>query len=262
MYFLISYELVDRDDLSTEQKMCAIYLARQFDEHSDDFDIDEFEMASKLRLSVDEVKLNIEVLKSKKIITQRGLSAQNSANSSVEMTVLEDSARDDSSEVSPLASLGRDDGAGQGVEMTVLEDSARDDGTEGYGRDDEFLKEKVDSAEKRVKERASQLKLNVRRKNKNSSSSSNYSRRKTDLVEEEENLEEEKYEQAKETEELLKLLAESNESIVKESESRLNTRNRKENINTTFLKASSVYNSTSPPRKKEEKSKIDKDLEV
>lgn len=68
MYFLVSYELIDRDDLSLSQKMMALYLARVLDENSGNVNISETDLASVMKLSLEEVKLNIQVLVSKGLI--------------------------------------------------------------------------------------------------------------------------------------------------------------------------------------------------
>lgn len=68
MYFLVSYDLIDRVDLSLTQKMTAIYLARLLDENEVESAISEYDLAQKMKLSVDEVKLNIGVLVEKGVI--------------------------------------------------------------------------------------------------------------------------------------------------------------------------------------------------
>ncbi len=74
MYFLISYDIIDREDLNTNQKMIAIYLARHFDEKRYHSTISPEKIAKSLRLSVDEVNMSLDIL-SKKNIINRGSNA-------------------------------------------------------------------------------------------------------------------------------------------------------------------------------------------
>ncbi len=118
---------------------------------------------------------------------------------------------------------------------------------------------KINSAEEKIKERAAKLKLNVRKRDKrrrNSENTSQYNRRKTDRVEPE-NSDKPKEETIAETDELLRILSESNQTLLKEKKSlidenyerfknrpnrrKADVQDKRKNINPKFMKASSVY---------------------
>ncbi len=68
MYFLISYDIVDRKDLTVSQKLTAIFLAREYDEKGLNAKISSDDIAKALNLSLNEVKINLEILANKGII--------------------------------------------------------------------------------------------------------------------------------------------------------------------------------------------------
>ncbi len=70
LYFLISYDIIDREDLNTNQKMIAIYLARKFDEKKYNATISPEEIAKSLKLSIDEVNISLDILSKKNIINR------------------------------------------------------------------------------------------------------------------------------------------------------------------------------------------------
>lgn len=135
MFFLVPYNIVDREDISLNQKMIAIYLARIQDEKGPNTIPSVAEIASKLKLSEDEVSLNLELLLSKGILSASQLEVRRAQFN--EIYAENEGPRED----------------------TVAEEADKDEETETNP-----LMEALESAEERVRERAAQLRLNVRKK--------------------------------------------------------------------------------------------------
>ncbi len=264
MFFLVPYNLIDRNDLSIVQKMCILYLARHFDEKGSSVPINELEIAEKLRLSTSEVRLNLDVLLSKGIINIDNtiLNYQNEDKDAKDIIVKEAVFKDlpsDSFEELKLKlnnKIKPDESLTDGLEEEKTE-VLEEEKDLAY---DEFMA-KITSAEEKIKERASKLKLNVRRENRRekynknnadrNSSGQKYNRRKTDRINQE------NVEKPSETDELLQILSESNKSILEEKKTiiddnyekfknrpnrrREDVQEKRKSVNPKFMKASSVY---------------------
>ncbi len=336
MFFLVPYDLIDREDLSIIQKMCILYLARHFDEKGDSVPINEMELAEKLRVSTSEIKLNLEVLLSKGIINignkivdeKKNMLADGDVNDIIVKEAVfkslntdsleelrmklnnqirpEEKIREDRIEVGKLEkekiqSETKEDIIQEEVKIeeriekediikdrlkfkpesnveekaesmeSVIDDLAK----EAIFSEYDELAAKVSSAEKKIQERASRLKLNVRRRDRRSDSNQSgdgnikYNRRKTDRIRLAE-------EAKKESDELLKILSDSNQTLLNEkrslldehpeplkkspSQKKLANNSNRRNINPKFMKASSIYKQHESTRVIDESEKGDKEV--
>ncbi len=309
MFFLVPYNLIDRDDLSIIQKMCILYLARHFDEKGALDPINELELAEKLRVSTSEIRLNLDVLLSKGIINIdnqlinqenedkdakdiivkeavfKNLSTDSfeelkmKLNNQMNVISTEASVSERSGEVSPKQSQPE---SSSHIDPSYIAELASDEAFKEETRDpdyEEFVA-KINSAEEKIKERAAKLKLNVRRRDRRSEDSSDkpkYNRRKTDRIKPIETEKREEDKNPNETDELLKILAESNKTLLNEKKSlidenfekfqnRPNRRkqdvhSKRKNINSKFYRAKSVYTKHDPKNLPKEEEKKD-DIEV
>lgn len=301
MFFLVPYHLIDRNDLSLIQKMCILYLARHYDEKGASAPISELEMAEKLRVSTSEVRLNLEVLVSKGIIDidNELLEVRDEKSDGKEIIVKEaifkdlnlDEFEDLKNKLNNRVPPSEADAFKD--EAVVLEEargagSPAPDRGEKDGKKAEFEKDydevlaMISSAEERIRERASRLKLNVRRERRERSGregeaeaerNPQYNRRKSDR----EALE--RRQKAQESEELLQMLSESNKSLKEETKSiegeqaasakrkpipqvqKPDSEEGRKRVNTRFMQASSVYRQSNLSKRKPGKKKSD-DIEV
>lgn len=313
MFFLVPYHLIDRNDLSLIQKMCILYLARHYDEKGASAPISELEMAEKLRVSTSEVRLNLEVLVSKGIIDidNELLEVRDEKSDGKEIIVKEaifkdlnlDEFEDLKNKLNnrvPPSEAERFDALAELTEADAFKDEAvvleeargagspAPDRGEKDGKKAEFEKDydevlaMISSAEERIRERASRLKLNVRRERRERSGregeaeaerNPQYNRRKSDR----EALE--RRQKAQESEELLQMLSESNKSLKEETKSieeeqaasakrkpipqvqKPDSEEGRKRVNTRFMQASSVYRQSNLSKRKPGKKKSD-DIEV
>lgn len=221
MFFLVPYNIVDRDDISVNQKMIAIYLARIQDERGPNASPSMSEIASKLKISEEEVGLSMELLLSKGILSA------------------------DQVEI-------REAGFNDITEYPSTDDTAKTEEEHKTGHEPEnisFILEAMESAEERVRERAAQLKLNVRKKKR----ALNQAQAMSELEKAAERLKEEEAEGVKpekrsadsdEVDELLRLL-QSGPKEAKQEDQNLAKADKEERRvkNRNFMKVSSVYNS-------------------
>lgn len=314
MYFLVSYELIDRNDLSLIQKMIAIYLARLLDEGGGSH-VSEADLASMMKLSVDEVKLNLQVLISKGLIEKNNL--ENNGSSGFKKPVFkafsgisdEIKAQIDSafgfdisfksasmlylksgenldflldvisgalSEEDPVeetfyrlqlkefkekrkADFSNDDKmyALKKEEKEVLTKPEIFDDIKNNGKEKEEIAAQIDIVEKRIKERASRLKL------KSSDKELKNNSQKEDVSKKDKNLDSLDVKHS-EPEELLKILSESvkkeplNNSVSNNDKIKLSPKDR------MFLRASSVYRKTKNSNSDNDKKNIElgKNIEI
>lgn len=229
MFFLVPYNIIDREDITLNQKMLAIYLARMQDEFGSSFSLDKKDIAPKLRLSEEEVALSLGVLLSKGILSAEQVGIKE--HSFVELT--------DSEEEPAKAAEEEDEEADDAKNQSKTEDV-------------DLILDAAELAEERVRERAARLKLNVRKKKRSPNQDANLThiRRHDDIK----LSEEEKAEllgQDEEADKLLKLLQEdpkeekiTNQRIPKADISEAKSKNR------AFMKVSSVYNSVKSTKSK------------
>lgn len=215
MFFLVPYSLIDREDLSVIQKMCILYLARHYDENGVPPAINEEELAEKLRVSTGEIKLNLEVLASKGILaseSERRASepifakidefildelVAGGAFSDEEETAEEGERAEASESAMPpdggeeLGGAGEETRKEAGESPPLLERGEEHEEDEGERELNELLS-RVSDVEKRIRERASRLRVKVRKKKKEADGTPreaeerapHYRRRDSDLIEE------------------------------------------------------------------------------
>lgn len=265
MFFLVPYNIVDREDINLNQKMIAIYLARIQDERGPSYSPTVAEIAAKLKLSEEEVSLSLDFLVSRGILSRDQVEVKEASFDKLEGPGISE-FRESKEEAPPSKPLGseakREEARGEEVKS--------EEGLELTEENMNSLLEALELAEERVRERASQLKLNVRKRKRalNQAQAMEELERAQERLREAEKSEataqkeilgsekQEKQEQGAydEVDELLKLLQtsakdEGGEGLgshkkVEREEVRLKNRN--------FQKVSSVYNSVkkSLPRNK------------
>lgn len=247
MFFLVPYNIIDREDISLNQKMIAILLARIQDERGPNSSPSVSEIAERLKLSQEEVSLNLDFLVSKGILSRNQLEVREAG-----FEVLEPKLEE--GRVIKQLVIGEDSVSGDGSES--------EEATEFSDEDRNNILEALELAEERVRERAARLRLNVRKKKRalnQAQAMEELEKARARLEEVEVGAEEEGRNERSpdydDVDELLKLLQNksSSERVSKpepvrpsKEEARVKNRN--------FLKVSSVYNSV---KSSLPKSKID-----